>query len=368
MSSSKATNKRRTRRNKKGFCHADRPVIEPNAAGIDVGAREMFVAIPPGRDAEAVRVFPTFTADLEALADWLVDCGITTVATESTGVYWIPLYQVLADRGLRPCLVSARHMKNVPGRRTDWHDCQWIQYLHTAGLLRGAFRPEREVCAVRSLLRHRHELVQMASQHVQHMHKAMTQMNLQLQHVISDITGVTGTSIVKAIVAGERDPAVLAKLRQRGIQADEETIRKSLEGDWRWEHLFSLRQSREMYDAYCRQIEECDRELAARLQEFEPQVDVSEKPLPKLPGASRKRRNQRTGDFRFDVRQEAYRLYGVDVTRIPGLEGLAIPLYSEVGRDLKSNFKTADHFASWLALCTDNDKSAGQVLWRGCAR
>src|ERR1017187_1010561 len=183
------------------------------------------------------------------MADWLLDRGITTVALESTGVYWIPLYQILEDRGIRPCLVNARHMRNVPGRRTDWHECQWLQYLHTTGLLRPAFRPPQDVCAVRTLLRHRREMVQMACQHIQHIQKALTQMNFQVQHVIDDMTGVTGTAIVDAILAGERDPAKLAKLRHGRIRADEATLRKSLEGDWREEHLFTLRQSRQMYDA-----------------------------------------------------------------------------------------------------------------------
>ena len=340
-------------------------MVEPNAAGVDVGAREMYVAIPPDRDTEPVRVFATFTADLEALADWLVDRGITTVALESTGVYWIPLYQILEDRGIRPCLVNARHMRNVPGRRTDWHECQWLQYLHTTGLLRPAFRPQQDVCAVRTLLRHRREMVQMACQHIQHMQKALTQMNFQVQHVIDDMTGVTGTAIVDAILAGERDPAKLAKLRHGRIRADEATLRKSLEGDWREEHLFTLRQSRQMYDAYREQIEACDKELAKRLGDFEAKVDVAEKPLPKLTGPSRKRRTKRTGDFRFDTRQEAYRLFGVDVTRIPGLDGMAVSLFSELGRDLAVKFPTSGEFASWLALCTDNDKTGGSVVWKG---
>jgi len=201
------------RRKKRGLCQQDRPVVEPNAAGIDVGAREMYVAIPPDRDPDPVRVFKTFTADLEALIDWLVERGITTVAMEATGVYWIPLYQMLEDRGVRACLVNARHMKNVPGRRTDWHECQWLQYLHATGLLRPAFRPDQDVCAVRTLLRHRNELVRMAAQHVQHMQKALTQMNVHIHHVISDITGLTGIAIVDAILAGERDVAKLAALR-----------------------------------------------------------------------------------------------------------------------------------------------------------
>ena len=183
------------RRRNKGMCLQDRPVLEPNAAGIDVGAREMFVAVPPGRDENPVRVFATFTEDLERLTDWLEQCGVTTVALEATGVYWIPLFEILEQRGIRPCLVNARHMKNVPGRRTDWHECQWLQFLHSVGLLRAAFRPGQDVCAVRTLLRHRNEWVAAASQHVQHMHQALTQMNLQIHHVISDITGLTGVPL-----------------------------------------------------------------------------------------------------------------------------------------------------------------------------
>src|ERR1700680_3519064 len=240
---------------KRGLCQQDRPVLEPNAAGIDVGAREMYVAIPPDRDSEPVRVFETFTVDLEALVNWLIERKITTVAMESTGVYWIPLFQMLEDRGVRACLVNARHMKNVPGRRTDWHECQWLQYLHAAGLLRAAFRPEQDVCGVRTLLRHRNELIKIAAQHVQHMQKALTQMNLQIHHVISDITGLTGLAIVDAILAGERDSAKLAGLRHRSIQADEETICQSLRGDWREEHLFTLKQSRKMNTTYWRNIE-----------------------------------------------------------------------------------------------------------------
>jgi transposase len=208
----------------------ERPVLEPNACGVDVGAREMYVAVPPDRDANPVRVFPTFTEDLEKLAQWLVDCGVSTVAMESTGVYWIPLFEILEGRGLRPRLVDARHMKNVPGRRTDWQECQWLQYLHSVGLLRSAFRPDDEVCAVRAVMRHRKGLVEMASQHVLHMQKALTQMNIQIHHVINDLTGLTGMAIVDAIVAGQRDASELAKLRDSRIKADVETIRKSLVG------------------------------------------------------------------------------------------------------------------------------------------
>jgi transposase len=196
------------RRRNKGMCLQDRPVLEPNAAGIDVGAREMFVAVPPGRDEHPVRVFATFTEDLERLADWLLQCGVTTVAMESTGVYWISLYEILEQRGIRPCLVNARHMKNVPGRRTDWHECQWLQFLHSVGLLRASFRPQQDICAVRTVLRHRSELVMAASHH----------------HVISDITRPTGLAIVDAILAGQRDAAELAKLRDPHIKAHKQSI------------------------------------------------------------------------------------------------------------------------------------------------
>ena len=362
----KAGKKRAKRR--KGMCQEDRPILENSAAGIDVGAREMFVAVPPERDPHPVRVFDTFTEDLQQLADWLVACGITTVAMESTGVYWIPLYDILEGRGLKPCLVNARHMRNVPGRRTDWHECQWLQYLHSVGLLRSAFRPEADVCAVRVLIRHRDELVQMVSQHVQHMHKALTQMNLQIHHVISDITGLTGLAIVDAILAGERDAAVLARLRDARIKATVDTIRKSLVGNWRPEHLFTLKQSRELYRSFQQHIVECDKEIEKLLEEFAPWGDPVEKPLP--PDSKRNRsgpkRRKKNGnpESGFDLRSEAYKLLGVDVTQIPGVETIALPLFSEVGRDL-SRWPTSAHFASWLALCPDNDISGGRVLWKG---
>ena len=211
---------------------------------------------------------------------------MTTVALESTGVYWIPLFEILEQRGIRPCLVNARHMKNVPGRRTDWHECQWLQFLHSVGLLRAAFRPEQNICAVRTLLRHRSELVMAATQHVQHMHKALTQMNLQIHHVISDITGTTGLAIVDAILAGQRDAAELAKLRDSHIKADAETIRKSLVGNWRLEHLFTLQQSRELYRIYQQQIVACDLEIEKRLQEFDPRIDPTQTPLPRIGNAT----------------------------------------------------------------------------------
>jgi transposase len=354
---------------RKGMCLGDRPILEPNAAGIDIGAREIFVAVPPDCDEHPVRVFSTFTEDLEKMAKWLVSCGVTTAAMESTGVYWVPPYDVLEQHGVKPCLVDARGMKNVPGRRTDWHECQWIQFLHSVGLLRAAFRPDGDVCAVRSLMRHRSDLVQMTSQHIQHMHKAMTQMNLQIHHAISDITGVTGLAIVDAIVGGQRDPLELAKLRDPHIKASEETIVKSLKGNWRPEHLFTLRQSRQMYRHYQEQITACDEEIEKMLLTFQPRVDPAERPLPpdrkkKQRGRKKKNASPKTG---FDLRTESYKLFGVDLTQIPGLMTMVFTLFSEVGRDM-SRWKTAGQFVSWLALCPDNDITGGRVAWRGMRR
>ena len=358
--------KNRRGRRRKGMCLEDRPVLEPNAAGVDIGAREIFVAVPPSRDENPVQVFSTFTEDLEKMARWLVSCGITTVAMESTGVYWIPLYDVLEQHGIKPCLVNARNMKNVPGRRTDWHECQWLQFLHSVGLLRPAFRPDGNVCAIRSLMRHRSDLVLMTNQHIQHMHKALTQLNVQIHHVISDTTGLTGLMIVDAILAGERDPAVLAKLRDRRVNASEETIQKSLVGNWRREHLFTLKQSRQMYQHYQEQIGACDREIEKLVVAFEPRVDPTERPLP--PNRKRTQSGRRTKDVHpksdFNFRTESYKLFGVDLTQIPGLSTIILTLFSEVGRDM-SRWPSAAHFVSWLGLCPDNDISGGQVLWRG---
>jgi transposase len=370
-SAGKTKRRRSPPRGRKRPTVEDRPVLEPNAAGIDIGAREMYVAVPPDRDEHPVRIFDTFTADLNELADWLISCGITTVAMESTGVYWIPVYEILEARGIRACVVNARHMKNVPGRRTDWHECQWIQMLHSVGLLRAGFRPEGEVCALRALMRHRGELVQMAASHVQHMHKSLTQMNLQIQHVLSDLTGLTGLAIIDAILEGQRDPAELAKLRDPRVKAPPEVIEKSLVGHWRSEHLFTLKQSRRLYASYQQQIAECDTEIEQRVGTFPARVDPEVKPLP--PDGKKKRNYHKNRKRRaprqapppsFDLRTELYKLFGVDVTQIPGLEFLALQLFSEIGRDM-SRWPTASSFISWLALCPDNDITGGRVLWRG---
>lgn len=334
------------------------PVMRPDAAGIDIGATEIFVAVPAGRAAENVRSFPTFTQDLYALADWLAKCAIETVAMESTGVYWIPLFQILEERGFEVCLVNARHVKNVPGRRTDVSDCQWLQFLHSVGLLRASYRPEQEVCAVRSLLRHRESLVQMAATHVNHMQKALDQMNLQLHHVISDIVGQTGLAITDAILAGERDPRALAKLRNDRIRASEEVIAKSLVGDYRYEHLFTLRQSLTAYRSYQKLIDDCDREICQHLEDFQPPHAPAESTSEKKPS----HKPLSPGSM---LKTELRRVFGIDLTKIPGIHaGIANTLFGEIGPNF-TKFRSASAFASWMGLCPDNDISGGKVLWTG---
>jgi len=337
------------------------PVMRPDAAGIDIGATEIFVAVPPDRAEENVRSFPTFTQDLYALADWLKQCAVKTVAMESTGVYWIPLFQILEERGFEVYLVNARHVKNVPGRRTDVSDCQWLQFLHSVGLLRASYRPEQEVCAIRSLLRHRESLVQMAATHVNHIQKALDQMNLQVHHVISDIMGQTGLAIVDAILGGERNPRVLATLRHERIKASEEVIAKSLVGDYRPEHLFTLRQSLTAYRSYQDLIAECEREIRQALQQFHPPSSP--------PAATGELENESTarktrssdGILRAELRQA----FGVDLTQIPGIRtGIAQTLFGEIGPDFRK-FRSASAFASWMGLCPDNEISGGRVLWVG---
>src|SRR5206468_10412073 len=249
------------------------PVMRPNAGGIDIGATEIFVAVPADRDTESVRSFPTFTQDLHALADWLQQCRVDRVAMESTGVYWIPLFQILEARGIEVHLVNAQHVHHVPGRKSDVLDCQWLQYLHSVGLLKASFRPEHAVCEIRSLMRHRENLVQMACVHVQHMHKSLDQMNLQIHHVISDITGLTGLAIIDAIVAGKTNPKELAKLRDHRIKASIETVTKSLVGDYRRDHLFTLKQSLTAYRYYQQLIADCDQEVQPRVRAFDTKDD-----------------------------------------------------------------------------------------------
>jgi transposase len=331
-------------------------ITYPDAAGIDIGASSHFVAVPVGRDAELVREFAAFTDDLRRLVQWLRDCRVKAVAMESTGVYWIPLYEMLEAAGFEVHLVNARHVKGVPGRKSDVLDCQWLQQLMSFGLLRGAFRPADEVCALRSIWRHRDMLLSYQSRHVQHLQKALTQMNVQLHHVISDIMGVTGQAIVRAIVAGERDAQVLARLRHRCIRAAEAEIVRSLEDNWRDEHLFSLKQALALYDAYASQIGDCDAELERLLSALK----AHEMPPDGLVGASRGGPSKNAP--RFDARKALFEASGVDLTRIPGIEASsALKIISEVGTDLR-RFPTVKRFTSWLGLCPGTKISGGKVL------
>jgi len=345
-------------RKKKKHGKLDRslPELRPNAGGIDIGAREIFVAVPVDRDKESVQSFPTFTQDLHRLADWLQRCRVDTVAMESTGVYWIPLFQILEARGIEVCLVNAQHVHHVPGRKSDVVDCQWLQYLHSVGLLKASFRPEQDVCAVRSLLRHRDGLVEMASTHVQHMQKALDQMNIQIHHVISDITGVTGLGIIDAIVTGKRNPKELAKLRDHRIKASVETITKSLAGDYRPEHIFTLKQSLTAYRYYQELIIDCESEVHKRLDTFDTKnqdgpptaADSPDTAAPVEPG--------------FDLHHHLERIYGTDLTRIPGFQSLRIQtIFGELGADL-SKFPDVASFSAWLNLCPNDGTSAGRRI------
>jgi len=336
--------------------------VHPDAAGIDVGAREIYVAVGEERDERPVRKFGLFTRELLAMARWLKSCQITTVAMESTGVYWIPVAQILEEAGIEVCLVNARHVKNVPGRKTDVKDAQWLQYLHSVGLLQSSFRPQESIVAVRSLLRHRQSLIDAAAREVQHMQKALTQMNLFVHNVLRDITGVSGMRILEAIVAGERDAKKLVELCEVNIKADKETVIASLEGDWRAEHLFALKQALEHYRFLQKQITECDESIEAMLETFETPKDSSSTPPRKKTEEKRKRKKKNKNDFAFDMRSELQRLFGVDLSAVDGISvSTAFVLFAEVGTTLEK-FPTAKHFCSWLGLAPNNKISGAKIL------
>ena len=327
-------------------------VTNPNAAGIDIGSASHYVAVPADRDDQPVREFKSFTVDVHKLADWLDACGVDTVAMESTGVYWIPVYEILERRGFTVLLVNARHVKNVAGRKSDVLDCQWLQQLHSYGLLRGAFRPADQVCVLRSLSRQRAMLLRLQARHIQHMQKALVQMNIQLANVISDVVGETGQKILRAIVAGERDPYALAGMKNVRIKASEEEIAQSLRGNWRDEHVFALKQALELFDFYAERVADCDALIEQQMIELH-QSD-------RLPGKARKKSNR--NNPKFDVRTRLYQMCGVDLTRIDGIDVCtAMTVLSEVGVDM-SKFPTAKHFAAWLGLCPGTKISGGKVL------
>ena len=332
--------------------------LNPNAAGIDCGSDTHYVAVPADRDPTPVRAFQTFTADLHRLADWLSACGVTTVAMESTGVYWIPLYEILEARGFDVVLVNARHVKNVPGRKTDVVDCQWIQELHSVGLLRGSFRPTAAIAALRAYLRHRETLVQSAATHVQRMQKALVQMNLQLPIVISDITGVTGLRILRDIIGGQTDPQALAQHRDHRCQASAAEITAALTGHYRPEHVFVLQQNLELFDAYQHQLTACDTAIEAHVLTLAAQAPTPARPVP----VARTRKKPRNNEPRFEIRTPLHQLTGVDLTQIDAIGPYsALRLLSEIGTDM-SRWRTEKHFTSWLTLAPHNKISGGRVL------
>jgi transposase len=332
--------------------------INPNAAGIDCGSAAHYVAVPADRDPTPVRAFPTFTADLHRLADWLTACGVTTVAMESTGVYWIPLYEILEARGLAVVLVNARHVKNVPGRKSDVVDCQWLQELHSVGLLRGSFRPPAAIAALRALLRHRETLGQSAATHVHRMQKALVEMNLQLPLVLTDITGVTGLRIIRDIVAGQTDPHALAQHRDVRCQASEGDIIAALTGHYRPEHLFVLRQNLELFDMYHRQLTACDAAIEAHVATLAAQAPPPATPLP----APRTKPKPRDNAPRFDMRTPLHQLTGVDLSQIDAIGPYsALRLLAEIGTDM-SRWPTEKHFTAWLTLAPQNKISGGRLL------
>lgn len=328
-------------------------VTNPDAAGIDIGSSSHFVAVPSDRDEVSVREFSSLTCDLQAIATWLKICRVRTVAMESTGVYWIALYELLEAQGFEVLLVNARHVKNVSGRKSDVLDCQWLQQLHSYGLLQGAFRPTEAVCALRSLSRQRSMLLRGQGRCVQHMQKALTQMNVQLANVISDIVGVTGQKIIRALVAGQRDAWVLADMKNARIQASRADIAKSLQGNWRTEHLFALQQALAAFDFHGQQLAECDTAIETQLQALH--LYTGE------PSKAKKRSNTRNAP-KFDLRVQLFKVCGVDLTRINGIDvSTALIVLSEIGPDL-SRFTSVKHFTSWLGLCPGTKISGGKQL------
>jgi transposase len=343
------------------------PVLHPNVAGIDIGSKSHFVAVPMDRDENHVREFASFTADLYKMVEWLKKCKIETVVMESTGVFWIPVFEMLDQNGFEVKLVNARHVKNVSAHKTDVEDCQWLQQLATFGLLKGAFRPKDDIVQLRAYLRHRDNLIKACAVHIQHMQKALTQMNLHIHHVISDITGKTGLAIIRNIVEGKRDPKFLASFRDGRCRSSEETIIKSLEGNYRKEHVFALGQALDLYDTYSEKIAECDVEIQNKVRELETrpvQAKVIEEKANHATFKKAKERKRKLQKHAFPIvmGNEIIRITGVDLKKIPGI-GVSSLLYiiSEIGIDV-SAWRSAKHFASWLGLSPGNKVSGGKRL------
>jgi len=335
-------------------------VVHPDAAGIDIGGQEHWVAISPDRDEQPVRCFECFTVDLGRMADWLVSHGVRSVAMQSTGVYWMPVFEILQQRGMEVYLVNARHTKNLPGRKSDIAECQWLLKLHTFGLLNNSFQPSDAVRAMRTLWRHRAGLVAQASSAIQRIQKTLIEMNIQLSNVLSDLSGVSGMAILEAIRAGERDPQKLAALADPQVKASKAVIAKSLQGNWRPELLFVLRQEMEIYRGCQAKITACDRQLQRHLRGMQSHIDPKKQPLGPRPKGKRARGNAP----QFDLRAELYRLTGVDWSQVDGIDvQVAQTVIAEVGTRLDA-FPSEKHFANWLGLCPTNETSGGKVLRR----
>ena len=341
-----------------------RPLINDRAAGVDIGAREIYAAVSPDLDAKPVRCFNTFTDELKTLVAWFQSLGISTVAMEATSVYWIPLAELLEQAKITVCLVNPQHVKNVPGRKTDVQDCQWIQYLHAVGLLSAAFRPAASVRAIRSLWRHRESLVRQSAWHTQHVHKALDQMNIQIHHVIADITGKSGEAIVKAILKGERDPKALAALGDERLKASKQTLAAALTGDWRDEHLFCLKQAHEGYEFTLKQIAEVDAQLEQLHRALTPAPAVAT-PAQEADAKDKPKRKPKTRcgcPVTYDAAGLLKAHLGVDLTLIPAINvNTAQTLYAELGADL-SAFPSGKHFASWLGLNPNNKITGGKIM------
>ncbi len=337
-------------------------VIHPDAAGIDIGNESHYASVPPNRDSQPVRSFGCTTAELKAMAAWLRQCGIRTVAMQSTGVYWVAVYDILEQAGFEVYLVNARDTKNLPGRKSDVQESQWLMKLHTYGLLRNSFRPSQEIRMMRTYWRQRNDLVQSASRHILRMQKALTQMNVQLANVLSDISGVTGQAIIKAILAGERAPQKLAAFRDPRVQANEEEIARYLQGNWQPDLLFLLKQEQNAYEFCQRQMAECDRQLAQYLQEREDRSQGAPLPEEKRKERLKKKKGNKP---QFDLRERLFRMTGTDLTRIDGIDVVtATTIISEAGYDM-SKWATDNHFVSWLRLCPDNRISGNKVIGKG---
>jgi transposase len=338
-------------------------VMNPDAAGIDIGNESHYVAVPPTRDREPVRRFGCTTAELKSMADWLKQCRIRTVAMQSTGMYWIAVYDILEKAGFEVYLVNARETKNLPGRKSDVQESQWLMKLHTYGLLRNSFRPSQEIRRIRTYWRQRNDLVRAAGRHIQRMQKALTQMNIQLANVLSDVSGMTGQAIVKAILAGERDPYQLAALRNWRVKASEEEIARSLEGNWQEDLLFVLQQEQDGYEFCLKQMAECDQQLQQFLQQLDDRSQGASLPEEKRKERLRKKKNGNAPQF--DLRAELFRMTGTDLTQIDGIDvTTTMTILSEAGWDM-SKWKTEHHFVSWLRLCPDNRISGDKIIGKG---